>query len=56
MPFTFAHPAAVLPLRRFCPDRLVWSALVIGTVSPDLEYFVRLAPSARWTCSLPAGP
>ncbi len=42
MPFTLAHPAAVLPLWRLCPERLVWSALVIGSMTPDFEYFVTL--------------
>lgn len=41
MPFTPAHAAAALPLRRL---GLVWSALVIGTFAPDLEYFIRLSP------------
>src|SRR5438045_2424069 len=41
MPFTLAHTAAALPLRR---TKLVWSALLIGTMAPDFEYFVRLAP------------
>ncbi len=41
MPFTLAHAAAALPLRRL---RLVWSALIIGTFAPDLEYFLRLSP------------
>jgi hypothetical protein len=41
MPFTLAHAAAALPLRRL---RLVWSALIIGTFAPDLEYFVRFSP------------
>ena len=38
MPWTFAHPAAVLPLRRFCPAPLNFTALVIGSISPDLGY------------------
>jgi Domain of unknown function (DUF4184) len=41
MPFTLAHTAAAFPLRRV---RLVWSALLIGTLAPDFEYFLRLAP------------
>ena len=41
MPFTLAHAAAALPFRRF---RLVPSALLIGTLAPDFEYFVRLSP------------
>lgn len=55
MPFTFAHPAAVLPLRRFCQGRLVWSAMMIGTLAPDLEYFIRLTPNARLTGSMRTG-
>ena len=39
MPFPLAHPAAVLPLRRFCPQRLNFPALVLGSLVPDLGYF-----------------
>jgi hypothetical protein len=43
MPFPLAHPAAVLPLRRFCPRHLSFPALVIGSLSPDVGYaFARL--------------
>lgn len=38
MPFTFAHPAAVLPLRH----RFRLSALVIGSMAPDAGYFLSL--------------
>jgi len=41
MPCTFSHPLAVVPLRRFCPERLNFSALVIGSMSPDFGYYVR---------------
>ena len=41
MPFTLAHAAAAYPLRR---TRLVLSALIIGTFTPDLEFFLRFAP------------
>ncbi len=43
MPFTFSHPAAVLPLT-YLPRR--WyslTGLVIGSVAPDFEYFVRMS-------------
>jgi Domain of unknown function (DUF4184) len=40
MPWTFAHPAAILPLRRFCPAPLDFSALVIGSLVPDLGYYL----------------
>jgi len=39
MPFTLSHAAAALPLRR---ARLVTSALVVGTMAPDFEYFLAL--------------
>ena len=38
MPFTLAHPAAVLPLRRFCPRFFSFPALVAGSLSPDVGY------------------
>lgn len=37
MPWTFAHPAAVLPLRRL---GLPFSALVAGTIAPDVPSYV----------------
>lgn len=38
MPWTFAHPAAVLPLRRWCPHHLSFAGLVVGSCMPDLGY------------------
>ncbi|MGW6130864.1 DUF4184 family protein [Cellulomonas sp. NPDC055163] len=43
MPFTLAHPAAVLPLAR---GPLVPAALVAGSLSPDVPYFVPVPRSA----------
>lgn len=43
MPYPFAHPAAVIPLRRLG----VPSALVIGSIVPDLWYFVPLVERAQ---------
>ncbi|RIL05391.1 MAG: hypothetical protein DCC71_10685 [Proteobacteria bacterium] len=40
MPFTFAHPAAVVPLQRRLGRWGVLSALVIGSMVPDLSYFL----------------
>ncbi|HEX4998939.1 MAG TPA: DUF4184 family protein [Terriglobia bacterium] len=39
MPFTFSHPAAAVPLRRWLGRYGVLSALVIGSITPDLPYF-----------------
>ena len=39
MPWTFAHPAAVLPLRRLAPKYLNLPALVCGALAPDAGYY-----------------
>jgi len=41
MPFPFPHPAAVLPLRRYCNRWLNFPALVIGSMVPDAGYFIK---------------
>jgi hypothetical protein len=41
MPFTLSHPAAAVPFLR---TRLIPSALVIGCMAPDFEYFLHFAP------------
>lgn len=38
MPITFSHPVAILPLRK---SPLIFSALVIGSMAPDFNYFVQ---------------
>jgi hypothetical protein len=43
VPYPFAHPVAVLPLVRPMGRFAVPSALVIGSVAPDLWYFVPFA-------------
>jgi Domain of unknown function (DUF4184) len=45
MPFTLSHVAAVLLLR----DRwkLIWPALIVGSMAPDFEYFMLGAPRTR---------
>lgn len=39
MPFTLAHPAAAVPLLRMLGRYGVLSALVVGSLMPDLSYF-----------------
>ncbi|UOZ02598.1 DUF4184 family protein [Amycolatopsis sp. WQ 127309] len=46
MPFTLSHPAAVLPLAR---RPLVSSALVAGSVAPDVFWFVPRLPGVGLT-------
>jgi hypothetical protein len=52
MPFTFAHPAAVLPLRWFRTVPTVFPALVIGSMTPDIVYFVPLHLDGEFSHSL----
>lgn len=53
MPATFSHPIAVLPLKRFCPRWLNFAALVVGTIAPDLGYFLRRFELATFSHTLP---
>jgi hypothetical protein len=62
MPFTLSHPAAAIPLRRFCPRYFIFSALVIGCMMPDAGYYVPRLPAyyahSFWgslTVSVPSG-
>ncbi|OCG45663.1 hypothetical protein A9G35_06160 [Gilliamella sp. Choc5-1] len=41
MPFTFAHPAIVLPFHKR-PKFFSMTTLIIGSMSPDFEYFLRM--------------
>jgi hypothetical protein len=46
MPFTFAHPAAVLPFLK--SKRISWSGILLGSMMPDFEYFLRLRLSGEF--------
>lgn len=50
VPLTFAHPLAAVPFRRL---RLPLSALVVGSMSPDFIYFLRLEPGGDFGHTLP---
>jgi hypothetical protein len=54
MPFTLAHPAAAVPLRRALGRFGVLSALAIGSLTPDLAYFLPLGVGRRSSHSLAA--
>lgn len=45
MPFTFAHPAIILPLNKY-QKFFSFTALVVGSVAPDFEYFIRFQPKS----------
>src|SRR5437868_3454464 len=38
MPFPLAHPAAALLFRRWCPEKLSFCALLMGSIAPDTSY------------------
>lgn len=47
MPFTFAHPAIILPL-----EKVKWlslTGLIIGAMVPDFEYFIRMHISSIYS-------
>jgi hypothetical protein len=49
MPFTFSHPAIILPLT-FLPRK--WfslTGLVIGSLTPDFEYFLRMRIQSNYS-------
>jgi hypothetical protein len=50
MPFTFSHPAIILPFATL--RHLSLSALVVGSLTPDFEYFVKMKLSGRYSHSL----
>lgn len=40
MPFTFSHPAIILPFLK--EEKLSATGLIIGSLCPDFEYFIRM--------------
>lgn len=52
MPFTFSHPAAALPLQRFLGPWGRMSALAIGSMVPDVSYFLGITTTRVQTHAL----
>lgn len=44
MPFTFAHPLYIAPLKAVKPAYFSLTGLLLGSMSPDFEYFIALEP------------
>lgn len=42
MPFTFSHPAIILPLTYLSKKWFSLTGLIIGSLVPDFEYFMRM--------------
>jgi hypothetical protein len=53
MPFTFSHPAIVLPLKKISGKTLSLTGLVIGSMTPDFEYFIRMRDQSHYSHSVP---
>jgi hypothetical protein len=49
MPFTLAHPAIVLPFQLLNRKYISLSALIIGSITPDFEYFLKMKLSGRYS-------
>jgi len=47
MPFTPAHVSIVLPFLRIRPQLVSATALVIGSIAPDFEYFLKMSVSGE---------
>ena len=42
MPLTISHPAIVLPAK-YLPEKWIsWTGLIVGSMTPDFEYFLRM--------------
>ena len=48
MPFTFAHPAAIIPINSRFKSKFCLTGLVLGSMAPDFEYFIRLKPYSAY--------
>ena len=46
MPFTFSHPAIVLPFCKAKKIQLSLTGLIIGSIMPDMEFLLKLKETA----------
>ena len=53
MPFTFSHPAVVLPFRYIGKKYFSMTGLMIGSIIPDFEYFIRIQNRSHFSHTLP---
>ena len=51
MPFTFSHPAIILPLKKLPKKYISMTGLIVGSIAPDFEYFLRMKSKYSHTMS-----
>jgi hypothetical protein len=49
MPFTFAHPAIVLPFKYLPKKWYSLTGLIVGSLIPDFEYFLRMRMQSNYS-------
>ncbi len=49
MPFTFSHPAIILPLDKIFKKKVSLTGLIIGSLTPDFEYFLRMKIQSEYS-------
>lgn len=49
MPFTFSHPAIILPFKYLPGKWFSSTTLVIGSLTPDFEYFIRMKVQSNYS-------
>jgi hypothetical protein len=52
MPFTFSHPAIVLPFKKVTGKFLSLTGLIVGSLTPDFEYFMRMKVQSIYSHSI----
>ena len=52
MPFTASHPAIILPLIRLRSASVSASCLIVGSITPDFEYFLTMKLTGRFSHTL----
>lgn len=53
MPFTFSHPAIVLPATYLPKKYYSLSGLIMGSMTPDFEYFIRMKDFSKYSHTWP---
>ena len=52
MPFTISHPAIILPLALLPKKWMSLTGLVLGSMAPDFEYFIRMKLQSDYSHSI----